>query len=220
MQPIQRQRKSTKQTTIRITTRYNSSTQTSKQRNKYRNVYPWQVKLNTTCTVADVRLRLLCFQVDVRIWHGLLDNPAHRPGFLRHHRNLNCASRTSEAHGYCLKLSYFVLIVVATSVRSLKTFFFARTAQELAARGLQRRAELPQRRNQAARPVGGDNCAGVGSLDCQAFVKRGACRVFNEKGRCNYHHPLGVHTVEVPGPRCPQVRNVSVVSGSVIPGMV
>ncbi|CAN0506961.1 unnamed protein product, partial [Ectocarpus sp. 8 AP-2014] len=44
-------------------------------------------------------------------------------------------------------------------------------------------------------------------VDCQDFVKRGACRSFNERGRCSNHHPLDAHVLEVPKPRCPQVRD-------------
>lgn len=75
--------------------------------------------------------------------------------------------------------------------------------QELIARGIQRRAELPQRRLH-----GGDRTDVAGdSIDCERFVKQGACRIFNELGRCNFHHPLDVHTVEIPPQRCPQVPN-------------
>lgn len=44
-------------------------------------------------------------------------------------------------------------------------------------------------------------------MDCQGFVRRGACRVFNERGRCSNHHPLDAHVVEVPRPRCPQASD-------------
>lgn len=59
----------------------------------------------------------------------------------------------------------------------------------LAARGLERRAELPRR---------GD------SVKCTNFVKCGACRVFNEFGHCSLDHPRNLHAVVEPPPRCPQ----------------
>ncbi|CAM9526937.1 unnamed protein product [Pylaiella littoralis] len=85
--------------------------------------------------------------------------------------------------------------------------------QELASRGIQRRKELPQRRGPGAPPLPGGRGGGGGGggddqeqdcMDCQGFVRRGACRVFNERGRCSNHHPLDVHIVEIPRPRCPQ----------------
>lgn len=88
-------------------------------------------------------------------------------------------------------------------------------AQELASRGIQRRKELPQRRGPGAPPLPGGRGGGGGGggddqeqdcMDCQGFVRRGACRVFNERGRCSNHHPLDVHIVEIPRPRCPQVE--------------
>lgn len=68
---------------------------------------------------------------------------------------------------------------------------------------MQRRTELPQRR---LHDGGGIDVAGD-STDCERFMKRGACRVFNEFGRCNFHHPLDVHVIEIPPARCPQVPN-------------
>ncbi|CAN0025427.1 unnamed protein product [Ectocarpus fasciculatus] len=79
--------------------------------------------------------------------------------------------------------------------------------QELASRGMRRRMELPQRGWPKESLQGGKPGTGDGekdSVDCQGFVKRGACRSFNERGRCSNHHPLDAHVVEIPKPRCPQ----------------
>ncbi|CAM9588177.1 unnamed protein product [Hapterophycus canaliculatus] len=87
--------------------------------------------------------------------------------------------------------------------------------QELATRGLRRRMELPQRRHREALllPSAGvarvakkeqDGRGGNGFLDCQGFLRVGACRAFNKRGRCSNHHPLDAHIVEIPRPRCPQ----------------
>lgn len=81
--------------------------------------------------------------------------------------------------------------------------------QELAIRGMQRRAELPQRLNEEALAAkGGTGNAGADFVDCQGFVRCGACRSFNKLGRCSNHHPLGAHVVEFPRPRCPQVGGI------------
>lgn len=81
------------------------------------------------------------------------------------------------------------------------------SVQELASRGIRRRQELPQRR--APGPLrggrGGKGDDGAGCVDCQDFVRRAACRVFNERGHCSNHHPLDAHIVEIPRQRCPQV---------------
>ncbi|KAK7233305.1 replication factor C subunit [Aureococcus anophagefferens] len=61
--------------------------------------------------------------------------------------------------------------------------------QELATRGLARRAELPERDD---------------SIDCTNFVKCGSCRVFNEFGHCSLDHPSTLHCVVLPPHRCPQ----------------
>ncbi|CAN0165613.1 unnamed protein product [Scytosiphon promiscuus] len=79
--------------------------------------------------------------------------------------------------------------------------------QELAAKGLRRRMELPQRRHRETSLLSSERVAGReedGILDCQDFLRRGACRAFNERGRCSNHHPLDAHIVEIPRPRCPQ----------------
>ncbi|CBJ25950.1 hypothetical protein Esi_0017_0187 [Ectocarpus siliculosus] len=79
--------------------------------------------------------------------------------------------------------------------------------QELASRGMRRRMELPQRRGPQESTQEGKGGKGDGEkdfVDCQDFVMRGACRSFNERGRCSNHHPLDAHVVEVPKPRCPQ----------------
>ncbi|CAN0548193.1 unnamed protein product, partial [Ectocarpus sp. 12 AP-2014] len=79
--------------------------------------------------------------------------------------------------------------------------------QELASRGMRRRMELPQPRGAKESLQGGKGGKGDGEkdfVDCQDFVKRGACRSFNERGRCSNHHPLDAHVVEVPKLRCPQ----------------
>ncbi|CAM9658190.1 unnamed protein product, partial [Discosporangium mesarthrocarpum] len=54
-----------------------------------------------------------------------------------------------------------------------------------------RRSELPQR---------GEG----GSLDCDSFIKTGACKVFNKLGHCSLHHPLSFHVVQTLSARCPQ----------------
>lgn len=77
-------------------------------------------------------------------------------------------------------------------------------AQELASQGMRRRAELPQRR--VSKGQRGTEGEGGDFVDCQGFVRLGACCVFNKRGRCSNHHPLHAHVVEVPRPRCPQVR--------------
>ncbi|KAH8062715.1 hypothetical protein JL722_3644 [Aureococcus anophagefferens] len=61
--------------------------------------------------------------------------------------------------------------------------------QELATRGLARRAQLPERDD---------------SIDCTNFVKCGSCRVFNEFGHCSLDHPSTLHCVVLPPHRCPQ----------------
>lgn len=74
---------------------------------------------------------------------------------------------------------------------------------------MQRRMELPQRRGPDESLQGRKGGKGDGEKDfvnCQGFVKRGACSSFNERGRCSNHHPLDAHVVEIPKPRCPQVR--------------
>lgn len=60
------------------------------------------------------------------------------------------------------------------------------SSDDLARRGLQRRAELPQR----------------DAVPCACFVKTGACRTFNAFGRCSLHHPLEAHTLIQPTQRC------------------
>ncbi|CAM9917872.1 unnamed protein product [Ectocarpus sp. 6 AP-2014] len=79
--------------------------------------------------------------------------------------------------------------------------------QELASRGMRRRMELPQRGGPEESLQGGKGGKGDAEkdfVDCRGFVLRGACRSFNERGRCSNHHPLDAHVVEVPKPRCPQ----------------
>ncbi len=93
---------------------------------------------------------------------------------------------------------------------SSQMFMDVLLVQELASRGIRRRNELPQRMAMApGSPRGGGRGKGnegAGFVDCQDFVRRGACRVFNERGHCSNHHPLDAHVVEIPRPRCPQVR--------------
>lgn len=81
--------------------------------------------------------------------------------------------------------------------------------QELVSLGIRRRAELPQRRGPRALSSGGGGDGEQDCIDCQGFVRRGACRMFNEQGRCSNHHPLDVHIVEIPRQRCPQVSERS-----------
>lgn len=58
---------------------------------------------------------------------------------------------------------------------------------ELAERGVQHRAQLPERKH---------------SLACRDFVRCGRCRVFNEFGRCSLDHPKKIHRLVYPTLRC------------------
>ena len=62
------------------------------------------------------------------------------------------------------------------------------TEATLAEWGHARRAELPRRTN---------------ALACDCFLKTGACRVFNDLGRCSLHHPPNAHRIKPPPRRCP-----------------
>mmetsp|Transcript_13244 Transcript_13244/g.23542 ORF Transcript_13244/g.23542 Transcript_13244/m.23542 type:complete len:522 (-) Transcript_13244:149-1714(-) len=59
---------------------------------------------------------------------------------------------------------------------------------DLATRGARRRAELPQR----------------DGMNCQDFLKTGACKVFNRMGHCSLHHPLDKHLIMETIQRCPK----------------
>jgi len=61
------------------------------------------------------------------------------------------------------------------------------TLEKLSELGLQRRSELPQRND---------------AMDCEVFVRTGACRFFNKFGHCSLHHPLNAHTVLKPPLKC------------------
>lgn len=139
------------------------------------------------------------------------------PDIVTDHRGFRCFD--------FLRISYLLLarrvslwnIFGTTAMKSKKKWKFLPTTQdiiqlviwhvmqELAVRGIQRKAQLPQREIEKALVGRGETKPGGGFIICQGFVRRGACRVFNERGRCSNHHPLDVHIVEIPQRRCPQV---------------